>query len=132
MTLQPLFHSSPAIQIHVAAALLALCLGVLQFFLRRGSTSHRSVGWLWIASMALVAFSSFLIHEVRLVGLWSPIHILSVAVLIWLWVSIRAARAGNYRKHGIIMGSLFCFALIGAGSFTLLPGRIMHGVVFGG
>jgi uncharacterized membrane protein len=29
------------------------------------------------------------------------------------------------------MISLYFFALIGAGIFTLLPGRIMHEVVFG-
>ncbi|BES71485.1 DUF2306 domain-containing protein [Marinobacter nanhaiticus D15-8W] len=132
MTLQPLLQASPAIQVHVAAAMLALGLGVLQFFLKRGSGPHRSVGWLWIMAMALVALSSFLIHQIKLVGAWSPIHLLSAAVLVWLWVSIRAARARNYRKHGMIMGSLFCFALIGAGAFTLLPGRLMHGVVFGG
>lgn len=132
MTLQPIFDSSPAVQVHVAAAMLALGLGVFQFFLKRGSVLHRSMGRLWIAAMATVALTSFLIHEVRLVGLWSPIHLLSVAVLVWLWVAIRAVRTGNLRKHGIIMSSLFGFALIGAGAFTLLPGRVMHTVVFGG
>lgn len=29
------------------------------------------------------------------------------------------------------MIKLYVFALIGAGIFTLLPGRIMHAVVFG-
>ncbi len=30
------------------------------------------------------------------------------------------------------MLSLFVFALVGAGAFSFLPARIMHGVVFGG
>jgi uncharacterized membrane protein len=29
------------------------------------------------------------------------------------------------------MTALYIFALVGAGIFTLLPGRIMHAVVFG-
>jgi uncharacterized membrane protein len=35
------------------------------------------------------------------------------------------------KQHRSAMISLYLFALIGAGVFTLLPGRIMHEVVFG-
>ncbi len=45
---------------------------------------------------------------------------------------VLAARRGNIRRHGSAMASLFVGALVVAGAFTLLPGRIMHRVVFGG
>jgi uncharacterized membrane protein len=48
-----------------------------------------------------------------------------------LWWGVRQGRKGNLKGHGITMASLFVFALIGAGAFTLLPGRMMHTVVFG-
>lgn len=35
------------------------------------------------------------------------------------------------RRHGIVLSSLFLYALIGSGAFTLLPGRLMHTVLFG-
>lgn len=131
MNPSPLFATSAAIQIHVYAALLALVIGLAQFALRRGSPWHRRFGWGWITLMVATAVSSFFIHEIRLVGLWSPIHLLSLYTLVMLVLAVRALRRGKPREHGTIMASLFVFALIGAGAFTLLPGRLMHVVIFG-
>ena len=39
---------------------------------------------------------------------------------------------GRARAHGRTMFALFFGALVIAGAFTLLPGRIMNQVVFGG
>lgn len=131
MNLDALLAASLPIQIHVAAVLLALVIGVLQLTLKRGTSLHRAMGWTWIIAMTATALSSFLIHQIRLVGMWSPIHILSVTTLLALVWAIHAARQGNMRRHGIIMSSLFFYAIIGAGVFTLLPGRLMHVVLFG-
>ena len=131
MDLQPLLSSPPAIQVHVAAAVLALAIGIGQFSLRRGTPLHRLVGWSWIVLMAVAAGSSFLIHEIRLVGPWSPIHLLSVFTLAMLVVAVRAARHHRVRAHRNAMISLFAFALIGAGAFAFLPGRLMSAVLFG-
>lgn len=131
MNLDALLAASLPIQIHVAAVLLALVIGVLQLTLKRGTSLHRAMGWTWIIAMAATALSSFFIHQIRLVGMWSPIHILSVTTLLALVWAIHAARQGNMRRHGIIMSSLFFYAIIGAGVFTLLPGRLMHVVLFG-
>ncbi|MCC5812660.1 MAG: DUF2306 domain-containing protein [Ectothiorhodospiraceae bacterium] len=130
MTLEPLLSASPAIQIHTVAALLALGLGLGQFTLKRGSVPHRLVGWGWVLLMVVTAGSSFFIHQIRLVGLWSPIHLLSVYTLIMLVVAVHAARTHRVLTHRYTMISLFVFALIGAGAFTLLPGRLMHAVLF--
>lgn len=131
MNLEPLTNTSTAIQLHVIAAVLAFALGILQFFLRKGTAQHKMAGWVWIGLMAAVALSSFFIHTIQLVGLWSPIHLLSIYTLIMLWWGVRQGRKGNLKEHGIAMASLFVFALIGAGAFTLLPGRMMHTVIFG-
>jgi uncharacterized membrane protein len=42
------------------------------------------------------------------------------------------ARRHWVRSHRAAMISLFAGALVIAGVFTLLPGRVMHEVVFGG
>ena len=81
--------------------------------------------------MAAVAVSSFWIHQIRLVGPWSPIHLLSIFTPIMPVVGVMAARGHNVRRHKITMISIFAGALVVAGLFTLVPGRIMHTVIFG-
>lgn len=130
MTLQPLLQASAAIQIHALAALLAFALGVVQLAGAKGTARHRVIGWGWVAAMAVTAASGFFIQEI-LPGSFSPIHLLSVLVLVCLPVAILAARRGNVRVHGRTMLGMVIGGLIVAGLFTLLPGRIMHALVFG-
>lgn len=131
MNIEALLAASLPIRVHVATALLALLIGLFQLALTRGTPWHRMMGWTWVAAMAVTAVSSFFIHSIRLVGLWSPIHVLSVVTLISLVWAIYSARQRKWRRHGITMAALFLFGLIGAGAFTLLPGRLMHTVLFG-
>jgi len=81
--------------------------------------------------MAVVAASSFWIHEIRLLGPWSPIHLLSIFTLIVLPIAVWRARRHRVADHRRIMILIFVGALVIAGLFTFLPGRIMHAVVFG-
>jgi uncharacterized membrane protein len=81
--------------------------------------------------MLVISISSFLIHGIRMWGPWSPIHILSVFTPVMLVVGVLAARGHRVRPHKITMLSIFAGALILAGLFTLVPGRIMHTVLFG-
>ena len=37
--------------------------------------------------------------------------------------------AGNIRRHGLALLTLFWTALVGAGLFTMLPGRLMNALV---
>jgi uncharacterized membrane protein len=48
-----------------------------------------------------------------------------------LVVAVLAARRHNVQRHRTTMLWLFAGALIIAGLFTFMPGRIMHAVVFG-
>ncbi|MEO0390363.1 MAG: DUF2306 domain-containing protein [Pseudomonadota bacterium] len=132
MDLVPLWAEAPPIPSHAMAAFAALALGAAQFLLPKGTALHRGLGYAWILSMAYVALSSFAIYELRLIGPFSPIHGLSVLTLVSLVQAIRAARQGNIAQHQRIMRSLYFLALIVTGLFTLLPGRAMHTVVFGG
>ena len=82
--------------------------------------------------MLFIAASGFWIHEIRLLGLWSPIHLLSILVLVTVPLAVWHAHNHRVKQHRKAMISLYILALIGAGIFTLLPGRVMHEVVFGG
>ena len=81
--------------------------------------------------MALVAISSFWIHQIRLIGPWSPIHLLSIFVLITVPLGVWYAHRHRVVDHRRVMVLIFSGALVIAGLFTLLPGRIMYAVVFG-
>jgi uncharacterized membrane protein len=131
MSLAPLLDAAPAIPVHAFAAMAAFALGLVQFAAPKGTLPHRTVGWIWVVLMAVVAASSFLIHEIRLLGPWSPIHLLSIFTLIMLPIAVWRARRHRVADHRRIMTMTFVGALVIAGLFTLLPGRIMHAVVFG-
>jgi uncharacterized membrane protein len=132
MSLAPLLDAAPAIPLHAFAAMAAFVLGVVQLAAPKGTLPHRTLGWIWVVLMAVVALSSFWIHQIRLFGPWSPIHLLSIFTPIMLVLAVLAARRHNVRAHKITMISIFAGALVIAGLFTFVPGRIMHAVVFGG
>src|SRR5947199_2506421 len=131
MILAPLLDAPPAIVLHAMAAMTAFALGIVQFAAPKGTIPHRTVGWIWVGLMLAVALSSFLIHQIRFWGPWSPIHLLSIFTLVALPLAIWAAHRHRVAAHRSAMISIFLGALVIAGVFTLLPGRIMHQVVFG-
>ena len=63
-------------------------------------------------------------------GSVSPIHLLSILVLATLPLAVLHARRHDVAQHRMAMLMLFTGALVIAGGFTFLPGRIMHAVVF--
>ena len=131
MTLMPLLNAPPSIFYHALAAMLALGLGILQLALPKGNRRHRILGYIWVICMVAVSVTSFFIHTIRLIGPFSPIHVLSVFTLFTVPRAILSARRGNIKAHRSAMLQLFWLALIGAGMFTLLPSRIMGEVLFG-
>jgi uncharacterized membrane protein len=81
--------------------------------------------------LALIALSSFFIHEIRLIGPFSPIHLLSIFTLVMLPLAVAHARRHEVQRHRRAMIGIFIGALVVAGAFTFVPGRIMHTVVLG-
>ena len=131
MSLAPLLNAAPAIPLHALAAIAAFVLGLVQFLAPKGTLPHRTIGWIWVLLMVAVAISSFWIHTIRLVGPFSPIHLLSIFTLVMLPLAVWRAHQHRVTDHRRIMIMTFSGALVIAGLFTLVPGRIMHAVVFG-
>ncbi|WP_049802717.1 DUF2306 domain-containing protein [Bradyrhizobium japonicum] len=127
----PLLEAAPAIPLHAFAAMAAFVLGLVQFAAPKGTLPHRMIGWIWVGLMAVVAASSFWIHQIRLVGPFSPIHLLSIFTLVMLPLAVWRAHTHRVADHRRIMIMTFVGALVIAGLFTLMPGRIMHRVIFG-
>ena len=130
MTLHPLLEAPLLSQIHAFLALAALALGTVQLAAPKGTFSHCTLGYAWVAIMAAIALSSFGIR-VLAQGAFSFVHVISAIALAVLPFAVLHARRHRMRRHAIAMVSLFAGALIIAGGFTLVPGRIMHSVVFG-
>lgn len=131
MTLQPLLDAAPAIQVHAFAAMGAFALGLVQLAAPKGTLPHRTLGYIWVALMVVIAVTSFWIHDLRVWGAWSPIHLLSIFTLATLPFAILHARRHRVIQHRNAMLAMFAGALLIAGLFTLLPGRIMHAAAFG-
>jgi len=131
MSLAPLLEAPGTIPLHAFAAMAAFALGIVQFAAPKGTLPHRTIGWIWVVLMAAVAISALWIHEIRMVGPFSPIHLLSSFTPIMLVLAVLHARRHNVSGHKKAMTTIFFGALIIAGLFTFLPGRIMHAVVFG-
>lgn len=131
MNLAPLLEAAPAIPLHAFAAMAAFVLGLVQFAAPKGTLPHRTVGWIWVLLMIVVAVSSFWIHQIRLVGPFSPIHLLSIFTLVVLPLAVWRAHTHRVADHRRMMIFIFAGALVVAGLFTLVPGRIMHRVIFG-
>lgn len=111
--------------------MLGAALGALQFAAPKGTPTHRAIGYIWVALLASAAASGFFIYEIRLMGPFSPIHLLSAWALWSLWLGVRAARQGNLRRHRAAMTGVYFGGLMIAGAFTLAPGRMIHVMVFG-
>ena len=132
MSLDPLLAAPFVIQVHAFAALAAFVVGIMQLAGPKGTLPHRTIGYIWVSLMLLVAGSSFGIYGKRQFGSFSAIHILSVSVLVLVPMALLAARRHHVGTHRWGMITLFTGAMVIAGGFTLLPGRIMHRALFGG
>ena len=126
-----LFNEAHPIPLHAIMAIVAVILGGIQLSMKKGGSIHKLLGRIWVGLMLIVAISSFFIHEIKLWGAYSPIHLLSLWTIFILGVGIYYARVGNVKRHKQTMITLYFFALIVAGFFTLYPGRIMHQILIG-
>jgi uncharacterized membrane protein len=131
MSLDPLLAAPFYIQVHAFGAMKAFVLGLAQFTLRKGTQIHRVMGYVWVTTMLVISVTSFFIHNIRSIGPFSLIHLLSILTIYSSVAAVMHARAGRIRAHRLNVIVLFCAALIGAGVFAFVPPRIMGQVVFG-
>jgi uncharacterized membrane protein len=130
--LSRLVEFRPVVALHLAAALAALVLGSVLMLRRKGTGSHRLMGWTWVALMATVAVSSAFIRDGRMpnVAGFSPIHGLTVFVAVMLPMAVLRIRRGDVQGHRKGMRGLFFGGCVVAGAFTLMPGRFFGRLVW--
>lgn len=128
-----LAQQQPLLFVHLLSALGALALGLVLLARRKGTASHRGLGWAWVLLMGTAAVSSVFIGAGRLPNLYglSPIHLLTALVLVQLPLAVRDARQGRVAAHRQRMRGLYIGGCVVAGLFTLLPGRFLGSLLWG-
>ncbi|MDN3525950.1 DUF2306 domain-containing protein [Halomonas sabkhae] len=113
-----------AFTLHLYASFLALALGGLVLFMRKGSWLHRTLGSIWVSSMMLSALSSFWLGSslLPLVGHFGPVHLLSAWVLVSVTMGLVSILGRQARQHRQWMVGAY-LGLVGAFVGTLMPGR---------
>jgi len=130
MSLDPLLSAPWHIQVHAFAALGAFMLGILQLAAPKGTIPHRTVGYVWVALMAVTVITAIFIREIN-DGSFSWIHILIPITAFGIIGLVFEARRSQTRKHRNSALVLFFAALMIPGIFSFMPGRIMLEVVLG-
>ena len=132
MTLSPILNASIAVQIHVVAVLIAIAATIFIFTRAKGTGQHRIGGYIWVASMAVTALSTFWIHGLNTFTGFSIIHLISVFVLVELVRGLFYIRRGKVNAHRKTMTGMVWGGLVVAGGLSFLPGRVMYTVLVGG
>jgi uncharacterized membrane protein len=134
--MQTLSSLSPQIIIHLAAALSAAALGPFALWARLSGKQrpklHRAFGYAWVTMMLLTAISALFIKSSFAFWLhFSWIHLLIPLTLFGLFGAFWFLAKGNIRGHRKAMFGLYFGACLGAGVFTLLPGRFLGQFIWG-
>ena len=127
-----LLSTHPVIFFHLITALAALLLGGLVLARRKGSASHKALGWAWVLMMGSTAVASAFIRDYQLPNLlgFTPIHGFTLLVAVQLPRGIWTIRQGNVMAHRRAMRGLYIGACVLAGIFTLLPGRFLGNLLW--
>lgn len=125
--LSHLIATRPVVFVHMISALGALVLGAIVLARRKGTGSHRAIGWAWSVLMFGAAVSSAFIQDRFMPNLagFTPIHLFTLFVGVQLPRAVLAARRGQIERHRQTMRGIYIGGCIVAGLFALLPQRFL-------
>jgi uncharacterized membrane protein len=120
--------------LHLGTLAPAFILGTYLLINRKGTPAHQLLGKLYMGLMLFTAtVTLFMEAQVGPLFLnhFGYLHLLSFLVLRTVPLAYIAARRGNIKAHKRHMIGMYIGALLLAGGFTLMPGRLMHMWLFG-
>lgn len=129
-----LLHRHPLVFFHLVTAIAALGIGAVVLLRRKGNASHRAWGWAWVVLMGCTTVASGFIRDYAMPNIAgiTPIHFFTGFVALQLPRGIWFIRQGNVVQHRKTMRGLYIGACLVAGVFTLLPGRFLGRLLWGG
>ena len=122
--------------LHAIFAILAIPLGLVIFLNKKGTSNHKLLGWIWIVLLVIVSISAIFIQTLNpgqysLIHLLIPFTLVSLIYAIWSIRMFKETKKINYRySHMYTMIGLYLGALLVAGTFTLMHGRMIHSLLF--
>lgn len=122
-----LLERHPVVFVHLLTALGAFAIGIVLMARRKGTGSHRALGWAFVVLMGATTIASAFIRDYRMPNIAgiTPIHAFTALTAVGLPRGIWHIRRGNVAAHRSQMRGLFYGACVLAGLFTLLPGRFL-------
>lgn len=130
MKLEYILNASPAIQIHLVAAIVALFLGCIMWFRPKGTKSHKMIGRGFAMVMLVTALSAIFIKQIN-PGEFSFIHLFIPLTFLGVWHAVSRIRKGDVKGHLKAVKGLFFGALLIPGILSFAPGRHLWSVFFG-
>ncbi len=124
------------IYIHAFFALIAVPVGLYILLTKKGTQKHKSTGRIWTLFLLIVSFTALFIKAIN-PGEYSLIHLLipwtigSLIYSIWSIRKFQKTKLQKYKKaHMYSMIGVYVGALLVAGFFTLMPGRLFYEILF--
>jgi len=125
------------LSLHALPGLLAVILGSIVLLSKKGTKTHKRRGYIWLGLMLLISLTAIFIQEIN-PGSYSLIHLLIPWTIFSIIFGIYAIQKFKVTKnkvwrnlHQWTMVGLFFGALVIAGAFTLMPGRMLNEIIFG-
>ena len=125
------------LSLHALPGLLALILGSIVLLSKKGTKTHKRRGYIWLGLMLLISLTAIFIQEIN-PGSYSLIHLLIPWTIFSIIFGIYAIKKFKVNKnkvwrnlHQWTMIGLFFGALVIAGAFTIMPGRMLNEIMFG-
>jgi uncharacterized membrane protein len=121
------------VYLHLGTVVPAFFIGTYLLLNRKGTPRHKMLGRIYILLMIVTAIATLLIPaEVgpRFLGHFGFIHSFSALTLYSAPAAYIYARKGNIKAHQGNMIGLYVGGILIAGSFALMPGRLLHRWLF--
>lgn len=120
--------------LHLATVAPCFLIGAWLLARPKGTPIHKLLGRIYavlILFTALVTLAMPAEVGPRILNHFGFIHGFSILVLTCVPLAIRGIRRGNVRAHRNNMIGVYVGGILIAGSFTLMPGRMLHEWLFG-
>ena len=119
---------------HLITVIPCILIGGYLLLAYKGTPIHKLLGKIYMSLMLSTAIITiFLPANVgpQLLDYFGWIHLFTVLTLWTVPTAYIAIRKRNIKAHKRKMILLYVGAILIAGGFTLVPGRYLHGVIFG-
>ena len=118
---------------HLVTVVPAFFIGTYLLLTTKGTSIHKVFGKIYMVLM-LVTASTSLFMKAQLGPLlfshFGYIHLLSFLTIYAVPVAYFSAKNGNIKRHKATMVALYIGGMLVAGTFALMPGRLLHDWIF--